>query len=411
MFPRLRALPLLVLLATGCKEPEIDPKDRAEGLYLQGNSQYLQGKFDEALLSFGEVRKLSPTDPRLPVAIGEVYLSMGKLPEAATEFEAALKLDAKRATNWSRLGFIHAQLNKREQALVELRKAVELNAKDFNAHEQIGELLLAQKKVQEAVGHFTLAAEAAPDTLKPELYQRAVDALSEAKLHTELLALLQKVVGQGIRTAELLTALGDEQVRGGQFTEAIATYREAAGKAPKDPTLWELVAELHLKQGQRAEALAAYGESLKVQDRGLVHVALARMHLEGKDRPAAEKELTLALESVSGSDVRELTELSALLADLDRKPDALRILKSLAAEPGQVRDVPLQLRTARLAQELKDLETVKEACARVTAASQPLTALPVVAVGNKLKLMPPVPKPAPQPQAQPAAGTVAPKCP
>jgi hypothetical protein len=90
---------------------------------------------------------------------------------------------------------------------------------------------------------------------------------------------------------------------------------------------------------------------------------------------------------VSGSDVRELTELSALLADLDRKPDALRILASLSAEPGQAKDAQLQLRTARLAQELKDVATVKEACARFIAASPAPATLapapePAVAVGK-----------------------------
>lgn len=381
MFPRLRVLPLLVLLASGCKEepaePELPPKEHAEGLYLQGTSQYLQGKFDEALLSFSEMRKLTPTDPRLPAAVGEVYLSQGKLPEATTEFEAALKLDPKRSTNWSRLGFIHAQLGKRDEAITELRKAVELNPRDFNALEQLGEIHLARKEIDEAVRNFTVAAEVAPDTLKAGLLQRAVDTLIQEGRHGELLALLQKATGQGVlRTPELLTALGDEQVRAGQLTEALATYREAAGKSPKDPTLWELVAELHQRLGQPDEALKAYGESLKVKDRAIVHVALARMALARKDKVAAEMELEFALASVSGSDVRELSEVASLLADLGRKPDALRILTSLAGEPGQVKDVELQLRTARLARDLKDATVMKEACARVFAASVPAPTAP-----------------------------------
>lgn len=375
MFPRLRILSLLVLLASGCKqesaEPELPPQEHAEGLYLQGTSQYLQGKFDEALLSFSEMRKLAPNDPRLPAAVGEVYLSQGKLEEASKEFEAALKLDSKRSTNWSRLGFIHAQLGKRDEAVTELRKAVELNPRDFNALEQLGEIHLKRKEVDEAVRDFTRAAEVAPDTLKAGLLQRAVDTLLQEERHADLLPLLQKATAQGIRSAEILTALGDEQVRAGQLPEALATYREAAGKSPKDPTLWELVAELHQRLGQPDEALQAYGESLKVKERAIVHVALARMALARKDKAAAEMELEFALGSVSGSDVRELSEVASLLYDLGRKPDALRILASLAGEPDQQKDVELQLRTARLARELKDAPLVKEACERVRAATAP----------------------------------------
>jgi tetratricopeptide (TPR) repeat protein len=382
MFPRLHVLPLLVLLASGCNKEEaaqveeMPAKEHAEGLYIQGTSQYLQGKFDEALLSFSEMRKLAPTDPRLPAAVGEVYLSQGKLPEATKEFEAALKLDPKRSTNWSRLGFIHAQLGKREEAIAELRKAVELNPRDFNALEQLGEIHLKDKQVDEAVRDFTLAAEVAPDSLKAGLLQRAVDTLLQQGRHGDLLPLLQKATTQGIRTPEILTALGDEQVRAGQLTEALATYREAAGKAPKDPTLWELVAELHQRLGQPDEAVAAYGESLKVKDRAIVHVALARLALARKDAPAAQKELELALGSVSGSDVRELSEVATLLSELDRKPDALRILASLAGEPDQQKDVELQLRTARLARELKDAQVMKEACDRVIAATTPAPEAP-----------------------------------
>lgn len=376
MFPRLRVLSLLVLLASGCKkeesaEPELPAKEHAEGLYLQGTSQYLQGKFDEALLSFSEMRKLTPNDPRLPAAVGEVYLSQGKLPEATTEFEAALKLDPKRSTNWSRLGFIHAQVGKRDEAVTELRKAVELNPRDFNALEQLGEIHLKRREIDEALADFTHASEVAPDSLKAGLLQRAVDTLIQEKRHADLLPLLQKATAQGIRAPEILTALGDEQVRAGQLPEALATYREAAGKSPKDPTLWELVATLHQRLGQPEEAAKAYAESLKVKDRAIVHVALARLAMERVDKAGAEKELELALGSVSGADVRELSEVATLLSDLDRKQDALRILASLAGEPGQLKDVEFQLRTARLAKELKDATVMKEACDRVLAATAP----------------------------------------
>ncbi len=64
--------------------------------------------------------------------------------------------------------------------------------------------------------------------------------------------------------------------------------------------------------------------------------------------------------------MRELTELSALLVTLGRKPDALRILSNLAAEPDNVKNVDLQLRTARLARDLKDAAIMKAACDRVT---------------------------------------------
>ncbi|HSP78415.1 MAG TPA: acetylglucosamine transferase, partial [Myxococcaceae bacterium] len=121
------------------------------------------------------------------------------------------------------------------------------------------------------------------------------------------------------------------------------------------------------------EALAAWRESLRVKDRAVVHVAIARLHLARKELEAAEEELALALETVSGTDVHEMKELADLLVTLGRKPDALRILTHLSAEPDQARDVELQLRTARLARELKDEGTVSAVCARLTEADAGVT--------------------------------------
>ncbi|MFP2897790.1 tetratricopeptide repeat protein [Corallococcus sp. 4LFB] len=371
MSSRLRALPLLVLLASGaCTEPpKMDPKDQAEGLYLRGNSEYLQGQFDAALKSFDEMKALAPGDPRLPAARGEVLLSMSRLEESEKEFEAALRLDPKRSTNWSRLGFIQAQLGKKDEARQSLRKALALHPKDFNALEQLGELAEERGDHDEAVRDFTQAAEAAPEASKSDLLVRAVDVLTKQGRQDEVLGLLRKATGQGVRTPEVLTALGDTEVRAGRLPEAAAAYEEAAKKSPKDPTLWELVAEIKLKLGKREEALKAYGESLKVKDRAIVHVALARAHLAAEDRAAAEGELQKALDTVSGADVGEMQELADLLTTLGRKQDALRILTSLGSEPGHAKNTELQLATARLAQDLKDTAAVQAACARLAAAA------------------------------------------
>jgi tetratricopeptide (TPR) repeat protein len=368
MRSRLRAIPLLALLAAAaCDDtPKIDPKDRAEGLYIKGNAEYLHGDFEQALASFAEMKQIVPNDPRLPAAVGEVYLSMGKYTEALTEFQAALGLDPKRSTTWSRIGFIQAQTGKDEEAQSSLRKALGLYPKDFNGLEQLAEIHLRRGEKEEAVRHFTLAAGVCPDSLKPDYLLRAVELLQQDNRHEDALALLQKSVGQGVRAPGVLSALGDEQVRAGKMDEAVASYRDAAARSPRDPALWELAGQIYASQGKTADALAAFRESLKVKDRALVHVAIAQLHLKQEDRKAAEEELGKALESVSGSDVRELLDLSDLLVTFGRKPDALKILGNLAAEPDNAKNVDLQLRTARLARELKDTETVKTACARVT---------------------------------------------
>jgi tetratricopeptide (TPR) repeat protein len=378
MHPRWRVLPLLLLLASGCEDSPSppSPKEQAEGYYMKGTTEYLQGNFEAAHASFDTMKVLSPDDPRLPAAYGELYLSMGRLGDAAAWFEQALLREPKRSTNWSRLGFIHAQLGRLDQAQGALRKAIALYPQDYNALEQLAEVHLKRGEKDAAVKHFDLAAAVSPDASKSPLVLRAAEVLIGEGRNAEARLLLDEWAKKGVRTAELLTALGDEQVRAGELLAAAGSYREAAGLSPRDPTLWELVGEIHTRLDKPADALAAYRESLRVKDRAIIHVALARLHLARKDRPAAEAELERALETVSGSDMRELTELADLLITFGRKPDALRILSALSAEPDQLKDLELQRRTASLARELKDEATVRTVCTRIASSGAKLDKCP-----------------------------------
>jgi len=380
MFPRPRALSLIALLAlSGCDDetPRVKPKDHAEGLYVKGTAEYLQGHFEAALASFEAMQQITPDDPRLPAARGEVYLSMGRLTDAAAQFEAALKLEPKRSTNWSRLGFIQAQLGQLPEAQSSLRKALALFPQDFNALESLGDLDLKKGEHDAAVRHFSLASNAAPSQeQKSALIMRALDVLSGQRRYADVLEVAQKAVDDGIHTAEVLATLGDGLVHAGNLTEAANAYRDAASRSPRDPTLWELVGEIQMKLDKPGDAIAAYKESLRVKDRAIVHVALARIYLGMKDSTAAKEELAAALESVSGQDTRELRELADLLATMERKPDALRILSNLSAEPDHAKDAELHVATARLARELKDAAIVQAACARATAADAGLKKCP-----------------------------------
>ena len=89
---RLNSAIVALLCLTGCPpkdDPVPDAKAQADGLYLAGTAAYMKGEFKEAHDRYAEVKKLNPTDPRLPAAEGEVYLAEVKLDEALKCFEDA----------------------------------------------------------------------------------------------------------------------------------------------------------------------------------------------------------------------------------------------------------------------------------------------------------------------------------
>jgi len=358
---------LCVALFAACPSKP-SPAQEAEGRYLEGTTEYLHGNFDKALAAFAEVRRLSPEDPRLPVAVGEVYLVQGKLPEALKEFQAAVARDPKKATAWSRIAYLQAQLGDAAAARTAAERALALNPKDFNALETRAELSAKAGDVDAAVRDYAAAGRLAPDPSRAPLYLEAATLLERRDRRLEALAVLDDAVHAGAKSGELFTKLGELRVREGDLGGAAQAYREAAALLPKDPIPWELVGRIEAQLGHAEAAAEAFGKSLAVKDRAAVHVARARLALDRKDADAARQELDQAL-AAYGEDTSaaETEELAELLETLKRKQDALRLYALLAEEPGAQKDSALQRKVARLARELGDRAALKVACERVIA--------------------------------------------
>ncbi|MBK7861469.1 MAG: tetratricopeptide repeat protein [Archangiaceae bacterium] len=359
----------LCLLLTACPKDGPDPKAQAEGLYLAGTSAYLKGDFTEAHQKFAEVRSLNPADPRLPAAEGEVYLAEVKLDQALLAFQEASKLDGKRATTFSRIGYIQLLKGNRAEATAALDKALVLNPRDFNALEARSEIQLKEGKVDEAIAGYLAAAEAAPELAKGGLVLQAVTELTARGRGDEGLKILEAQAKKGLKSPEVLGELGDRLVAASRLSEARDAYTAAAKLNPRDPTLWELVGELDARLDKPADAEAAFRESLKVKDRGVVHVALARLCQARKDEACLREEVDKALATASGEELRELVDLADLLASVGRKKDAFAMLREIADEQEQKGNPSLQLKVAQLAKEAGDKDAVKTYCANAAAAS------------------------------------------
>lgn len=350
---------------------EEDPKAAADGHYLAGRSAYLRGDSAAAHKAFEEVHRLSPEDPRLPVAVGELLVSEGRVAEAITSFEDAARREPKRPGTFSRLAYLYALKGEREKAREALERALALNPKEPGALETRGDLALKEGKLDDAVASYVEASASAPEPARAELVLRAAGLLAKKGRGEEGRLVLEAAVGRGIRSVELSSELGDRFVEAGELERALGAYTDAAKLSTSDPTLWELVGELEAKRGRAEAAEAAFKRSLAVKDRAVVHVALARLCRARSDAACVKAELDTALARASGEEAREALELAALLTEVDRKRDALLLLANLSDEEDQRGNRDLQLRVAALAQELGEAATVQSACRRAMATKGP----------------------------------------
>ena len=357
----------LSALGLGCQKPKPDPAvvaaAEADGYYLRANAAYLKGDFEAALLSFTEVEKRTPNDPRLPAARGEVFLAQGRLGDALANFQEATQRDPKRQLSWSRLGFVQHQLGENDAAKKSLEKALELSARDWQAREQLSEIEAATDPVKAGDG-MKLAARDAPDTEHVRLIERSAELYQKANAADPLFALVAEEEEKGTVSTDLLSLAGGLRVRRGELKQASELYRAATEKARGDSGLWELLGETELKQGHLAQADEAFLEGLKAQDTAVLHVARERLLFQQKKEAEAKKELDRALEVATGEDGENDALVEGLLL-AGRKPDALKLLETLSAEPDAARNVSLQVKTAAMAKEMKRQDIRSAACTRL----------------------------------------------
>jgi tetratricopeptide (TPR) repeat protein len=353
-----------------CARPP-DPGLEAEGNYVAAQVAFARGDYASAHRSFAEVRRLRPADPRLPAAEGEVYLAELNVDRALASFEEAVAKEPQRATGWSRLGFLYSLKRQPDKARRALETALAKDPKDFNALEVQADLSIDEGDVDAGVERLARASQLAPERSKGPLILKAAKELEKRKRPAEALEVLERAIASGVTAPEVMDELGDALIIAGRLPEAVKAYTSAAERNRSDPGLWELVGETELALGHLPEAKAAFAKSLEIEDRGSVHLAMARLCQAAKDEPCVKAEADRAVMTITGFEVREVIDLADVLATIGRAREAVALLRAVSEEPAQKANSEIQLKTARLAAGLKDITTVKAACARALAATKP----------------------------------------
>src|SRR5690606_8229175 len=209
-----------------------------------------------------------------------------------------------------------------------LDRALELHPEDYESLETLARLELAKGRLDEAVAAYVRAADAIPAPAGAGLMLEAAGVLSGAQRSGEALTLLTEGISRGHLSGEVARTLGDLQVEAGALRDALESYQLAAKLLPGDPVPWELVGEIWAALGRPTDAAAAYRESLRVQNRAEVHLALVKLALDHGQRDDAERAFEGAQAALTGTR-EELLAVADTLERLGRKEDAAAVRKQL----------------------------------------------------------------------------------
>ena len=112
------------------------------------------GRFEEALIAYGEAARQEPDDPVLQFNLANVLYSLGRLDEAITHFQRAVGLDTTYVEAWNNLGSILAEQDDVDEAVIALQYALHLVPTYADAHFNLAAILAANGRSDEACEHW-----------------------------------------------------------------------------------------------------------------------------------------------------------------------------------------------------------------------------------------------------------------
>ena len=153
----------IILMVVGCHHKT------AEDYLAEGDADMQATKLPQAEVAYLEAAKLAPNDPRVHIALGNLYVFEHKAGDAQIEFMKVLEIDPKNAATHVALGNLYKDQNQRGLAENQYRAAVALEPDRDNYHLDLGEVLKQEGKMGAAEDQIRTAIGLSPKDAKAHL--------------------------------------------------------------------------------------------------------------------------------------------------------------------------------------------------------------------------------------------------
>ena len=153
----------MILIASGCHHKT------ADDFLTEGDADMQATQLPQAEVAYLEAAKIAPNDPRVHIALGNLYVFEHKPGDAQIEFMKVLEIDPKNAATHVALGNLYNDQNQRGLAENQYRAAVALEPDRYNYHLDLGEVLRQQGKTAAAEDQIRTAIGLSPKDAKAHL--------------------------------------------------------------------------------------------------------------------------------------------------------------------------------------------------------------------------------------------------
>jgi Flp pilus assembly protein TadD len=181
------------------------------------------------------------------------HLQLGNPQSAAAFFRQALALNSELAGAHYNLGAILQASNRHEEAIGHYEKAVALKPDDFAAHNNLGNALVALNRQVDAIAHYQKALALRPD--QPGAHMNFGNALQAAGRNEEAIGAYERALALKPDFAAAWMGLGNSLQALDRTDAAIERFERALALAPD-------YAEAHMNLASSLERLDRYDEAI-----------------------------------------------------------------------------------------------------------------------------------------------------
>ena len=254
------------------------------------------GRFQEALAAYQRAAALAPRDVWPCYNQGSVLVAMGRLEAAQDVLRQALTLLPSHAKSRALLGTALRQSGDLEAARVELEAATALDPGASWAWNELGLTLRALGREEEALAAFSRAGE--PARGEPALVFEQADLLLAQKRFQDAADVLERYLADHPRSPYAWAKLGHALRRLGRADEAARACDRALELDPNYAWAWNVRGLALLTLDEPTEALAAFQKASTLDPDSVWHWynlgdALAALHRYAEAATALERALAM----------------------------------------------------------------------------------------------------------------------
>jgi tetratricopeptide (TPR) repeat protein len=208
---------------------------------------------------------ISDGNPETQITRGISLTTAKRYGEAAESFSRALQLEP--VSLAGRVGLAHAlhHLGRDDEALRQAAAAEAEHPAAAEAHLELGSLLAATNRLEEAVAHLRQAIQLAPD--HPLAYQRLANYLARLQSHSGIIDTCEQGLRVNAFNEDLHYSLGRELAQTGDLSNSLAHFEFALELKPNWPEARASTAGALDALGNLPAAIAQYEQAIALEPR------------------------------------------------------------------------------------------------------------------------------------------------